>query len=340
MAATNIQDELATCFSELDEQMISPPIEITIGDYSFYPYRGFSDILRRDDYRKLSQQQLKSLLKIGTDILHMRKRELFEAFVNDDGVIVVDKYQEQIEYSIDVEYNDARHKIEEIYPQVAYPQAPKAKPTSDDDFVRNDTAHEVGHHADFWLDVDSHDKHLQYMHSSSTLLAWLEQLDSTLHPGGVADLIVQVRTEEGYVAEALLEEGYKPQKVDSMLRAEFFAIACEFFFGSEQHFEEKSPLLEVYMNQVLETDLDIQNQFITFKEMEQRRAVLYQAIHQPVKAILGHDAKRFQNLRDTLDTLHGRKERVECVSEIEGLVVGRISDIIAEVRDRVKLSPL
>lgn len=338
MTEQTLQQQLGRCFRALDERGVSPPIEIAVGDYAFYPYRGFCDVLERDDFRKLSQNQLRTLVKIAEDILAMRRVELFEAFVNDDGVVVVDTSQAQVEYSIDIQYNDARSRVEEIYPQVTYPQAGKLVMRVQDRFVRNDTAHEVSHHADFWMDMERKKARLEYLHSSSTLLAWVEELDRALHPDGVAALIAQVRDAEGYVAEHLLEEGYEPRKVDQMLRAEFFAIAGEFYYGSEQHFPVRSPLLEAYMAEILDLDLDIQRLYIPFKDMEQRRGALRKAIHGTVDELLGDDAGTFHALRERFG--EGGKGKKALARKIESVVVRAIARLAGELRKSVGLEPV
>lgn len=338
MAENALKEQLAARLEELDARFITPPIEIVVGEYSFYPYHGFSDILSRADFKKLTQGQLKILVKIADDILAMRRTQLFEAFVNDDGIVVVDKQQPHIEYSIDIEYNGARSRIEEIYPQVNYPVNIKATRVQDA-FVRNDTAHEVTHHADFWVDQQANTSRLQYLHSTSTLLAWLEELDLDLRPNGVADLFIKVRNAEGYVAERLLEEGYKPAKVDQMLRAEFFAIAGEYYFGSEQTFKARSPLLEAYMEYVLETDLDIQNLYIPFQEMEARRKILREAIHAPVDRLLREHANPFHELRRQLEAEQVNARRARIGREMEKLVIRAVKEMIDNVRSRAKLPP-
>lgn len=335
MSEPTLQDQLAGRLRKLDDLLISPPIEIEVGEYAFYPYRGFGDILGREDFRKLTQSQLRTLVKIADDILAMRRPELFEAFVNDDGIIVVDKAQPHVEYSIDIEYNDARSRVEEVYPQVTYPQGLKPVRVQDR-FIRNDTAHEVTHHVDFWLNMEAKRFHLDYLHSGSALLAWLGELDAALHPDGVAALIAEVREAEGYVAEALLEEGYTPKKVDQMLRAEFFAIAGEFYYGSQQEFAVRSPLLETYMALVLDTDLEIQRLYIPFKEMEQRRGILRAAIHAPVDTILGDVAETFHPLRAAFDTAE-KRERRKIAEAIEDMVMEAMVRLMVQVRQKLKL---
>ncbi|MCH2545981.1 MAG: hypothetical protein MK052_00010 [Alphaproteobacteria bacterium] len=325
MTQSALRDQLAERFAQLDAKELSPPIEIAVGDCAFYPYRSFCDILEREDFKKITQNQLRTLIKIADDILAMQHPALFEAFVNDDGIIVVDKAQPHIEYSIDIEYNDARSRVEEVYPQVTYPQGMKPLRMKDK-FVRNDTAHEVAHHADFWLNMNAADVHLSYMHSSSTLLAWLEELDHSFHPQGIADLFIQVREAEGYVAGALLEEGYPPAKVDEMLRAEFFAIAGEYYYGSKQCFSGKSALLEAYMQHILQCDLDIQIMYIPFEEMERRRGILRNAIHAPVDALLASHAKRYYELREMLEKSRTKNSRANKINAIEALVVAAVKD--------------
>lgn len=336
MAEQGLQQQLAAQLKQLDARSISPPIEIAVGDYAFYPYRGFADIAKREDFRKLSSKQLKRLSRIADDILAMQRPELFEAFVNDDGIIVVDNAQAQVEYSIDIHYNDARSRVEEIYPQVTYPQSGKSQHVQDM-FIRNDTAHEVAHHADFWMDMRKKKAQLEYLHSSSVLLAWIEELDILLHPQGVASLIQQVRDAEGYVAETLLEEGYSPRKVDQMLRAEFFAIAGEFYYGSKQHFAERSALLEAYMEEVLDMDLKIQRLYIPFKDMEMRRGILREAIHSPVKTLLGKRAEAFFERREHFLTQEEGKPKQEVAAEIETLVIEAIKDMAQQVQKKIRL---
>lgn len=335
MPLSPLHYELAERFSKLDGKPISAPIELGIGEYAFYPYRGYSDISQRDDFRKLSQSQLKMLIKIADDILNMQRTELFEAFVNDDGIIVIDKAQKQIEYSIDIAYNAARSRVEDIYPQVTYPQT-MATSRVQDLFVRNDTAHEVAHHADYWLDLESKIKSLDYLHSSSTLLRNLKVLDEELRPDGVAQLISQVRMEEGYVSEALLEEGYDADKVQAMLNAEFFAIACEFYYGSVQPSKASSPLLEAYMLLVLDLDLDIQTLYIPLKDMEARRGVLRKAIHADMDEILGEDADSFQLLYARLRSLTGAA-REDYVNAIEIVILRAVTRLVDRVREQVRL---
>jgi hypothetical protein len=336
MSELTLQQQLALRYHELDARAISPPIEIGVGDYAFYPYRGFSDVLAREDFKKLSPNQLRTLIKIADDILAMQRPELFEAFVNDDGTIVVDKAQPHIEYSVDIEYNDARSRVEEIYPQVTYPQSIHPKRIQDG-FVRNDTAHEVTHHIDFWLNMESKKLHLDYLHSSSVLLAWLKELDQALRPDGVADLIEKVRHAEGYVPEVLLEEGYTPQKVDQMMRAEFFAIAGEYYYGSEQVFAKHSPLLEAYMMLVLDTDLEIQRLYIPFKDMEARRGVLRHAIHASVESILAQDADIFHTRRQAFDGLTDATEKQMAAHAIEQIVISAMRRLIQATRQKIKL---
>lgn len=340
MAEQTLHSQLAERLKALDAQKLSPPIEIAVGDYAFYPYRGFADIAQREDFQKLTQNQLRTLLKIADDILAMQHTELFEAFVNDDGIIVIDKAQPHVEYSLDIEYNDARTRIEEVYPQVTYPQAAKMAVRVQDKFVRNDTAHEVAHHVDFWLKMDAKKRHLDYLHSSSTLLAWLETLDKVLRPKGVADLVTQVREAEGYVAEVLLEEGYAPKKVDQMLRAEFFAIVGEFYYGSTQRFSDRSPLLEAYMSMVLNTDLELQRLYIPFKIMESRRGELRDAIHAPVDTILGEDAAAFYVLREQFAKTRKHNDKLAIAEQIEGIVIRAIHRLINTIRKKIKLEPL
>lgn len=320
---------------ELDAKPISAPIEFGVGNYVFYPYRGFADIAERDDYRKLSASQVRTLTKIADDILAMQRTALFEAFVNDDGIIVVDKAQQQIEYSIDIAYNAARSRVEDIYPQVTYPQTLAAKKV-DGAFIRNDTAHEVAHHADYWLDLESKIKSLRYLHSSSTVLNWLIELDRELHPSGVGELILQVRKEEGYDEQTLLEDGFGVEKVGEMLRAETFAIACEYYYGSQQPEDIDSPLLKAYMLQVLELDLAIQTLFIPLKEMERRRGLLRAAIHRGVDAILGEDEDSFRVLRGKLATVTGEL-RNEHVKAIETVVLRALTALLQEVQDAIRL---
>lgn len=335
MAELSLAQQLAERYRMLDKRGISAPIEIVVGEYAFYPYRGFSDVPRRDDFKRLTQNQLKTLIKIADDILAMQRPELFEAFVNDDGIIVVEKSQPHVEYSVDVEYNDARSRIEEIYPQVTYPQGVKMVRVQDH-FVRNDTAHEVVHHADFWMKKTAKRAELDYLHSGSALLVWLEELDKHLHPDGVAKLISDVRDAEGYVPELLLEEGYTPRKVDQMLRAEFFAIAGEFYYGSVQHFDTRSPLLEAYMIHVLDLDLEIQRLYIPFEDMEQRRGVLREAIHTPVNLMLGEDAEVFHALREEFDAQDdGGKQAV--AEKIEAVVIGAMARLSADIREKVRI---
>jgi hypothetical protein len=336
MSEQTLQQQLGARYRKLDRLQISPPIEIAVGDYAFYPYRGFCDVLERDDFRKLSSNQLRTLIKIADDILAMQRTELFEAFVNDDGIIVVDKAQPHVEYSIDIEYNDARSRVEEIYPQVTYPQGLKPVRVQDR-FVRNDTAHEVTHHIDYWLNMESKQLHLDYLHSSSTLLVWLEELDRILHPQGVAELIGAVREAEGYVAEALLDEGYTTQKVDQMLRAEFFAIAGEYYYGSPQASGESSPLLEAYMRLVLDTDLEIQRLYIPFRDMETRRGVLRAAIHAPLDRILREDANAYHALRRQWSEA-SESERQGITPRIESLVIGAMGRMMHKLRQRVRLA--
>jgi hypothetical protein len=336
MGDVSLQKELAKRLKALDRKQISPPIEIAVGDYAFYPYRGFNDITGRDDFRKLSQNQLRTLIKITEDILEMERPELFEAFVNDDGIIVVDKAQPHVEYSIDISYNDARSRVEEIFPQVTYPQGVRAVRLQDK-FIRNDTAHEVAHHADFWIDVERRGVQLEYLHSSSVLLVWLEELDLLLRPQGVAHLITQVRDAEGYVAESLLSEGYTPKKIDQMLRAEFFAIAGEFYYGSKQRFADRSPLLEAYMTQVLDLDLEIQRLYISFADMEKRRKILREAIHAPVNVLLGTDADAYRVLREKFDATKKYNEKLAIAEEIESLVMHAMARVLKDVRSRIKL---
>lgn len=338
MTEPTLQEQLAARYRALDEQEISPPIEISVGDYAFYPYRGFCDVLERDDFRKLSTNQLRTLIKIADDILAMQSVELFEAFVNDDGIIVVDKAQPHVEYSIDIEYNDARSRVEEIYPQVTYPQVLNKTVRVQDAFVRNDTAHEVTHHIDYWLNMESKNLHLDYLHSSSTLLVWLEELDRVLHPQGVAELICHVREAEGYVPEMLLEEGYTPEKVDQMLRAEFFAIAGEYYYGSKQKPEtEASPLLEAYMRLVLDTDLEIQRLYIPFRDMETRRGVLRAAIHASLDRILRDDGNAYHDMRRQLGETSG-PERAQLIQRIEELVIAVMERMMQQVRKRARLA--
>lgn len=336
MAEQTLAQQLAARYAALDKQGISPPIEIAVGDYAFYPYRGFSDIPKRDDFKRLTNNQLKTLIKIADDMLAMQRPELLEAFVNDDGVIVVDKTQPHVEYSVDIEYNDARSRIEEIYPQVTYPQGAKLAGVQDK-FIRNDTAHEVAHHADFWMLLSNKHARLTYLHSGSVLLAWLEELDRLLRPHGVASLIAEVRDAEGYVTEVLLEEGYTPRKIDEMLRAEFFAIAGEFYYGSKQRFADRSPLLEAYMTYILDLDLAIQRLYIPFEEMEQRRGVLREAIHAPVNVLLDKEADAFHDLRMRFNKLRKHNDKLAVAEEIEALVIRAIMRISKAVRRELKL---
>ncbi|MBM3617365.1 MAG: hypothetical protein FJX23_02345 [Alphaproteobacteria bacterium] len=335
MPLTPEHHTLAEKLRALDARQISAPIEFGVGNYAFYPYRGFADIAERDDYRKLSPTQVATLTKIADDILAMQRTELFEAFVNDDGIIVVDKAQQQIEYSIDIAYNAARSRVEDIYPQVTYPQAMPAK-RADDLFVRNDTAHEVAHHIDYWLNLESKVKSLKYLHSSSTLLNWLIELDRELHPDGVAALVQHVRKEEGYDKQSLLEEGYTVEKVDQMLRAESFAIACEYYYGSAQPQVRHSVLLEAYMEQVLDLDLAIQTLFIPLKEMERRRGLLRAAIHLGIDEILGEDEDSFQLLKKRVAEQKGAS-RAEHVQAIETVVLRVMARLLAEVRESIRL---
>ena len=332
-----LKDELAERLGAVDLRAVSPPIEIGVGDYSFYPYRGFTDLLERDDFRHLTKPQLRTLIKIADDLLAMRRPELFEAYVHDDGILVIDKEQGQIEYSMDVEYNDARSRIEEIHPQVTYPQALPGRKRVLHKFSRNDTVHEVTHHADFWIDMDDRRKELQYLHSGSMLLNWLQQLDCVLRPDGVANLIMSVREEEGYVAENLLREGYSPDKVDQMMRAEFFAIAGEFYYGSKQSHKEASPLLEAYMHYVLDLDLEIQTLYISFKEMEIRRKFVKNMISQPLDYLLGGDAERYYALRQAFDKSQMELTRKDVVQEIESILISQIKYASEAVRKKVKL---
>lgn len=337
MPLSPLHEELATRLRELDARQISAPIEMGVGNYAFYPYRGYGDIAERDDFRKLSQNQINRLLTICDDILSMQRKELFEAFVNDDGIIVIDKNQKQIEYSIDIAYNAARSRVEDIYPQVTYPQTMPMERVQDI-FVRNDTAHEVAHHADYWLDLESKFKYLDYLHSSSTLLRWLVELDRELRPDGISELIFYVRRQEGYVEENLLKEGYDAVKVQDMLNAEFFAIACEYYFGRPQTYQAASPLLEAYMLLVLDTDLDIQTLFIPLKDMEMRRGVLRKAIHADMDSILGDDADSFRMLHARMQFLTGAA-RQEYVNAIEIVVLRAITRLVEQVRKAVKLPP-
>lgn len=332
-----IQQEVAERFAALDARQVTAPIEIGIGDYAFYPYRGFSDIVNREDYKKLSQPQLKMLIKIADDILAMQRPELFEAFVNDDGTLVIDKDQNHIEYSIDIEYNEAYSRVEEIHPQVTYPQTIKTKRVTDV-FVRNDTAHEVGHHADFWINMEDRRKQLDYLHSGSTLLAWCEDLDIFLNPAGVANLVETVRKAEGYDASFLLEEGYLPNQVDRMLRAEFFAIAVEFYYGSKQTFRQRSPLLEAYMKHILDLDLEIQTLYIPFRDMEIRRKILRTAICQPAVKILGRQAGKYKTLRELYTKTTGVKAKKQVAEQIEKMVIDAMARLAANVRVKTKLS--
>lgn len=335
MSLSPLHHELAERFTLLDAKPISAPIEIAVGNYAFYPYRGYGDIAERDDFRKLSQSQLKTLIKIADDLLAMQRPELFDAFVNDDGLIVVEKAQKQIEYSIDIAYNAARSRVEDIYPQVTYPQTLK-NPRVQEHFIRNDTAHEVAHHADYWLDLESKIKSLDYLHSSSTLLRWLTALDCELRPAGVAQTIRQLRTEEGYDSQRLLAEGYAVEKVQEMLNAEFFAIACEFYYGSTQPAALVSPLLEAYMLLVLDTDLDIQTLYIPLKDMERRRGLLRRAIHADIAEILGEDADSFRMLYERLKGLTGAV-REEHVNALEVVVVRAVTRLVDRVRLEAKL---
>lgn len=334
-AAVTIRERLEECCKALDKRAITPPIEITVGDYSFYPYRGFGDLLGREDFNRLSQSQLRMLLKIMEDILAMERPELFEAFVSDDGVITIDKRQKLIEYSMDIAYNDTRSRIEEIYPQVTYPQTLSHRAVKDG-FIRNDTVHEVAHHADFWIDVEGRDKHLQYLHSGSTLLAWCEELDKLLHPDGAAILIGQVREEEGYVPDYLLENGYLPEEIDRMLRAEFFAIAGEYYYGRRQIHPVPSPLLEAYMLQVVGVDLEIQTLCIPFEEMERRRKYLYVAIHDSVNQLLRGKAATYYRLRELLADC-APERRSSIVEMIEKLVCGIIRQVVQDVRIQARI---
>lgn len=338
MKEHSLQLALAERYRALDAKEISPPIEIAVGDYVFYPYRGFCDMLEREDFQKLSQNQLRTLVAIADDILSMQHPELFEAFVNDDGIIVVDKYQPHVEYSLDIIYNDARSRVEELFPQVSYPQGIDRRAKVDDMLVRNDTAHEVAHHADFWMDMSQKQPRLDYLHSGSGLLAWIEGLDLLLYPEGVSHLIGKVREAEGYIPSQLLAEGYDPQKVDQMMRAEFFAIAGEYYYGSPQQFAGRSPLLEAYMTMVLGTDLEIQRLYIPFKEMERRRGLLRAAINSPIDALLEDKAGHFHALCERIVQEQKTKRGVGLSVEIESIAMEAVSKLVLRVRQTVQLS--
>lgn len=332
-----LQQQLAERYRSLDAKEISPPIEIAVGDYVFYPYRGFSDMLEREDFQKLSQNQLRTLIAIADDIMSMQRPELFEAFVNDDGIIVIDKYQPHVEYSLDIIYNDARSRVEELYPQVSYPQGINRRAKVDDMLVRNDTAHEVAHHADFWMDMSYKQPKLDYLHSGSILLSWIAELDRFLYPQGVADLIGQVREAEGYIPEHLMAEGYSPQKVEQMMRAEFFAIAGEFYCGSPQNFSGRSFLLEAYMRLVLGTDLEIQRLYIPFKEMERRRGLLRTAINSSIDSLLGNKATQFHALYNEIAQARAKAKMIGIAVEMESLALEAISKLVLRVRQAVQL---
>lgn len=338
MKEHSLQLQLAERYRTLDAKEISPPIEIAVGDYVFYPYRGFSDILEREDFQKLSQNQLRTLIAIADDILSMQRPELFEAFVNDDGIIVIDKYQPHVEYSLDIIYNDARSRVEELYPQVSYPQGINRHAKADDILVRNDTAHEVAHHADFWMDMSQKQPNLDYLHSGSALLPWLETLDLLLYPEGVSHLIGKVREAEGYIPSQLLAEGYTPQKIDQMMRAEFFAIAGEYYYGSPQRFTGRAPLLEAYMDLVLGTDLEIQRLYIPFKEMERRRGLLRAAINLPIDSLLGDRAAYFHALCGQMAQEPKTRRAIGLSVEIEAIAMEAISKMVRRVRQMVQLS--
>lgn len=332
-----LQLQLAERYRALDEKEISPPIEIAVGDYVFYPYRGFSDMLEREDFQKLSQNQMRTLIAIADDILSMQHPELFEAFVNDDGIIVVDKYQPHVEYSLDIIYNDARSRVEELFPQVSYPQGIDRHAKADDLLMRNDTAHEVAHHADFWMDMSYKQPNLDYLHSGSALLAWIEELDLLLYPAGVSHLIGKVREAEGYIPSQLLAEGYSPQKVDQMMRAEFFAIAGEYYYGSPQHFMGRSPLLEAYMAMVLGTDLEIQRLYIPFKEMERRRGLLRAAINAPIERVLEDKAAHFRSLCEQITQAQKTQRVIGLSIEVESIAMDAVSRLVRRVRQMVQL---
>ncbi len=336
---STLSQQLVERFAALDARPLTPPIEVVVEEYAFYPYRGFSDISQRDDFRHLTKEQLHTLIKIADDLLAMQRPELFDAFVNDDGILVIDPEQEMIEYSIDIDYNASHSRVREVYPQVAFPYLESSEP-EEDDFHRNDLAHEMAHHADFWVDHRATMRHLLYMHSSSTLLAWLEELDILLHPDGVAALIQRVRNDEGYVPAALLENGHAPARVDEMLRAEFFAIAGEFYYGSRQPFKQQSPLLEAYMRLVLDTDLEIQNLIIPFAEMERRRKVLRDAIHAKLERLLRRHGSVYHELRRKLREAKTKAEATQITRELEKTVIQAMEEMATGVRERAKLPPL
>lgn len=293
MPLTPLHSSLADLFNQLDMCDIPVPTEFGIGNYVFYPDGKFTDISSHRDFYKLSPSYVQILLNISQDLLHLQNNELFKVFVQDGGILVIDKAQRQVEYSIDIVYSTLSSRLEEVYPQITYPNKIATK-ESQFPFVRNTVAHEAAHHADYWLDSRSKNKLLYYLHSGSVLFNWLFECDRLLYPNGLANLILHVREEEGYSETSLLKKGYDNTLVQDILRAESFAITCEFYSGNIQEFSHSS-LLEIYINQVLTKDIDIRKSLNGQQKNDVGRGALYKAINADIEIILGESRTKFED---------------------------------------------
>lgn len=290
MKHEQLKQQLKTVCAQLDEAGVVPPIEFSIGDVSLYPYQGFSDILQMHDFNHLKASELRTLLAICHDLRHMQNHALFEAFVHDDGVISIDEDQPYIEYSVDISHH---HSTNNVYPQITYPINLLLERHQHERFIGNDTAHESAHHMDSWVDMRSHSTLPIPLHSSSNLLQWCVKLDRLLHPNGLSNLILEVRKAHGYEPRALLKDGYKKREVLNMLRAEFFAITAEYYYGTKQNFAISSPLLEAYFRHIVALDVEIQGRLLSIREMHLKRGILRRSIHAPLEDLLNEHYPHF-----------------------------------------------
>jgi hypothetical protein len=329
MPLTLLHHKLTELFQQLDAKSVPAPVEFCIGNYVFYPDGGYSDMASHPDFRKLNISQIKRLCAIAEDLLAMQKTALFQSFVRDEGIIVIDKMQGQIEYSMDIAYYSTSSRVMEIYPQITYPQKIE-KQRLDSAFVTNDLIHEAAHHIDYWLNMQPKKRALHYLHSSSLLLNWLVELDLKLRPQGVSRLIVQVREEEGYSKTVLREAGYKPNVVTNILCSEFFAIACEYYYGGRPSIP--SPLLEAYISYVVDFDLAIRNGFLAYKEIEKKRGSLWRWLHTDTDKLLGDRKAEFQRLIKAFDSLSDDIDKRLLTGKIEALAVKIVAETIEHVK--------
>lgn len=327
--------ELAGIFKQLDENHISVPIEVVIGDDVYTPSKGFLSLFDEPKFSKLSERQLATLHSIANDLQNMSHPSIWEAFVKDDGIIVIDRFQEQIEYSVDIQYNAARTRVEGIYPQVSYPQ--EVRKAKYDQFFRNNTVHEVAHHADFWLDAGRKPVCLEYMHSHSTLFQLLAEWDMALHPEGVCGMIHAIRQIEGYDPQTLINDGFSMDHVERMLNAELFAICAEFYYGRKQDNRHHSPMLEVYMREILGLDIDVQEYMLPLMDIEAKRGILRRAIYLPFKVMVDEFAGDIMLRNVAADVTRNVATYATSADAFEASVVSWVQNIARTCRHAMDL---